>query len=43
MLESFALVPFTRVHGLTQNECENIVRAAQEELDTNDARIYNTL
>lgn len=43
MLESFALVPFTRVLGKTQSECESIVRAAREELETEEARIYNTL
>lgn len=37
------MVPFTRVLGKTQSECESIVRAAQEELETEEARIYNTL
>lgn len=43
MLKSFALVPFTKVRGMSEARCMQLVRAARLELSTPNAKIYNRL
>lgn len=43
MLESFALMPFTRVLRKSLEECKQMVQDARAELELPNARIYNRL